>query len=91
MIRSFKHRGLKELFETGRSRRVRADLQRRAIRRLDTLDSASELVALNIPGFDFHRLRGKPTRYSVHVNGPFCLTFEWEDGDAVRVDLEQYH
>ena len=91
MIRSFKHRGLKELFETARSRRVRTDLQRRAIRRLDTLDSASELAALNIPGFDFHRLRGKPTRYSIHINGPFCLTFEWEDGDAIRVDLEQYH
>ncbi len=91
MIRSFKHRGLKELFETGRSRRVRTDLHRRAIRRLDTLDSASELAALNIPGFDFHRLRGKPTRYSIHINGPFCLTFEWEDDDAVRVDLEQYH
>ncbi len=91
MIRSFKHRGLKELFETGRSRRVRTDLRRRAIRRLDTLDSASELAALNIPGFDFHRLRGKPTRYSIHINGPFCLTFEWEDGDAIRVDLEQYH
>jgi len=91
MIRSFKHRGLKELFETGRSRRVRTDLQRRAIRRLDTLDSASELAALNIPGFDFHRLRGKPARYSIHINGPFCVTFEWEDGDAIQVDLEQYH
>ncbi|MDA9982446.1 type II toxin-antitoxin system RelE/ParE family toxin [Gammaproteobacteria bacterium] len=91
MIRSFKHRGLKELFETGRSRRVRTDLQRRIIRRLDTLDSAGELAALNIPGFDFHRLHGKPTRYSIHINGPFCLTFEWEDGDAMRVNLEQYH
>ena len=91
MIRSFKHRGLKELFETGQSRRVRTDLQRRAIRRLDALDSASGLAGLNIPGFDFHRLHGKPTRYSLHINGPFCITFEWEDGDAIRVDLEQYH
>ena len=91
MIRSFKHRGLKELFETGRSRRVRTDLQQRAIRRLDALDSASVLGALNIPGFDFHKLQGKPTRYSIHTNGPFCLTFEWKEGDAIRVDLEQYH
>jgi proteic killer suppression protein len=29
-------------------------------------------------------------RYSVHVNGPWCLTFEFEDGDACRVDFEQY-
>jgi plasmid maintenance system killer protein len=24
------------------------------------------------------------------VNGPWCLTFEWEGEDAIRVDLEQY-
>jgi toxin HigB-1 len=47
--------------------------------------------AMNVPGFDFHPLRGfKPTRYSVHVNGPWCITFEFEDGDACRVDFEQY-
>jgi plasmid maintenance system killer protein len=34
---------------------------------------------------------GKPVRYSVHVNGPWCITFEFEGGDATRVDFEQYH
>src|SRR5215470_726034 len=44
---------------------------------------------MNVPGFDFHPLRGfKPPRYSVHVNGPWCITFEFEDGDAWRVDFE---
>ena len=46
---------------------------------------------MNIPGFDFHALRGRPLRYSVHVNGPWCIMFECLDGDAWRVDLEQYH
>jgi toxin HigB-1 len=47
---------------------------------------------MNVPGFDFHPLRGfRPTRYSVHVNGPWCITFEFDDGDAFRVDFEQYH
>ena len=46
---------------------------------------------MNISGFDFHVLRGKPVRYTVHVNGPWCITFEFEEGDALRVDLEQYH
>ena len=47
---------------------------------------------MNFPGFDFHALRGdKPTRYTVHVNGPWCITFEFADGDALRVDFEQYH
>jgi proteic killer suppression protein len=59
--------------------------------RLAALDSARDLSDLNQPGFDFHPLRGLPRRYTMHVNGPWCLTFEWEAGDAHRVDLEQYH
>ncbi|MBW1834061.1 MAG: type II toxin-antitoxin system RelE/ParE family toxin [Deltaproteobacteria bacterium] len=41
-----------------------------------------------------YNFRGVPQprkRYSIHVNGPWCITFEWEDGEALRVDLEQYH
>jgi proteic killer suppression protein len=92
MIRNFRHKGLADLYNTGRSARVRQDLQTRALRRLDALNAAHELPELNLPGFDFHALKGfKPTRYSLHVNGPWCITFEWLDGDALRVDLEQYH
>ncbi len=91
MIRNFKHKGLKELFETGRSRRVTSNLQRRALRRLDVLNQANTLEELNIPGFDFHPLKGKPKRYSVHVNGNYCITFAWQDSDAIDVTLEDYH
>lgn len=70
---------------------MRADLQRRILLRLAALDSAAALKALHQPGFDFHALRGRPRRYSIHVNGPWCITFEWRDGRALRVDLEQYH
>jgi toxin HigB-1 len=54
-------------------------------------DEAVLLSDLNVPGFNVHRLRGKPARHSLHVDGPWCVTFEWEDGDAVRVNLEQCH
>jgi proteic killer suppression protein len=91
MIRSFKHKGLAELFERGRSRRVGQELHTRCLRRLEALDQAESLTDLNVPGFNFHSLQGVPTRFSMHVNGPWCITFEWEDGDALRVDLEQYH
>ena len=63
----------------------------RILRRLDQLDSATLAEDMNVLGFDFHRLQGKPARYTVHVNGPWCITFEFEDGDAYRVDFEQYH
>jgi toxin HigB-1 len=91
MIRSFRHKGLAELFEVGVSAKVAHDLRRRAIRRLDALDQATTLADLRVPGFDFHALRGAPKRYSLHVNGPWCITFEWIEGEAWRVDLEQYH
>ena len=54
MIKSFKHKGLAELFERGRSRRVSQELQSRSLRRLDALDQAESLSDLNIPGFNFH-------------------------------------
>jgi proteic killer suppression protein len=91
MIRSFRHKGLRELFMTGRSRRVRADLVERCLIRLEALDLAHQPEDLNMPGYDFHGLRGEPRRYTVHVNGPWCITFEFSDGDAFRVDLENYH
>jgi len=91
MIESFRHKGLKELFLKGATSKLHPDLRKRALRRLDTLDQAETLDELKIPGFDFHGLRGKPKRYSIHVNGPWCITFEWIDSGVWRVDLEQYH
>jgi len=91
VIKSFRRAGLRTLFQTGTSAKVRPDLQARSLRPLDTLDQAGALTDLHLPGMQFHRLHGMPTRYSLHVNGPWRITFEWTEGDAYRVDLEQYH
>ena len=76
---------------SGSSRKIDSRLHERILRRLDRLDAATSVKQMDMPGFDFHPLHGKPQRYSVHVNGPWCLTFEFVGGDALRVDLEQYH
>ena len=91
VIKSFRHKGLKQLWETGRSGKVAVDLQSRALRRLDALDGVAGPNGMNLPGFDFHSLRGLPQRFTVHINGPWCITFGWDGTDAVEVDLEQYH
>jgi proteic killer suppression protein len=92
MIISFAQKGLKELFETGRSRRVRQDLTRRCVQILDALHRAETLDDLKLPGLRLHPdSRYKPVRWRVDVNGPWRITFEWQDGDAVKVDLVQDH
>jgi proteic killer suppression protein len=92
MIKSFKHKGLEELFASGRTAKIDRKMHGRIIRRLDALDQAKRPEDLNLPGFDFHSLQGfVPTRYTIHVNGPWCVTFEFEEEHAYRVDFEQYH
>lgn len=92
MIVSFRSKGLARLFTTGSSHLVQASLQLRAIVILDIINQAKVLKDLNLPGLNFHRLRVyNPKRFTIHVNGPWCITFEFTHGDARRVDLEQYH
>ncbi len=91
MIRSFKHRDLDAFWQRDDASKLRPDQVDRIHRRLSALDQATRPDEMNLPGYNFHRLQGKPTRYTVHINGPWCLTFEWDGEDAVRVDLEQYH
>lgn len=91
MIKSFRAKALKDLFMDGKSHKLDKQLVVRCLRRLDVLDQAKRLEDLNIPSFNFHGLQGSPKRYTLHVNGAWCITFEWRETDAWAVDLEQYH
>jgi toxin HigB-1 len=92
VVRNFKSKALADLWEKGRTAKIDSGMHARVLRRLDRLDASTRPEEMNLPGFDFHPLKGfTPTRYTVHVNGPWCITFEFEAGDAFRVDFEQYH
>jgi proteic killer suppression protein len=92
VITGFKSKALADLWSTGRTAKIDKRLHNRILLRLDRLDASATPDEMNLPGFAYHPLRGfSPVRYSVHVNGPWCITFEFHEGDAVRVDLEQYH
>jgi proteic killer suppression protein len=92
VIKNFRSKGLTELWATGKSSRIDARLHARIPLRLDTLDAIETPADMNRPGYDFHELRGfDPTRYTVHVNGPWCITFAFDEGSAIAVDFEQYH
>lgn len=92
MIKSFKSKALADLFSTGKTAKIDAKMHKRILIRLDRLEQAEKPEDMNLPGFDFHALKGfDPTRYTVHINGPWCITFEFDGNDAARVDFEQYH
>lgn len=91
LIKSFRNKALSDLWSKGKTSKIDSKMHARILRRLDQLESSTQPEDMNVLGFDFHRLHGRPVRYTVHVNGPWCITFEFENGDARRVDFEQYH
>ena len=92
MIKSFRHKGLKLLFESGDHRGVPARMADRIIRRLDALDAAEAPTDLNLPGFDLHQLKGERRGvWSLKISGNYRITFRFQDGEAFDVHLEDYH
>jgi proteic killer suppression protein len=92
MIKSFKHKGLERLFTKGSASGVQADYAGRISLMLDAIDAAEQVNELDLPGFRLHRLKGdKRTLWSVRVSANWRITFEFENGDAYILDLEDYH
>ena len=92
MIRTIKHRGLKRLFEQGDLSKVRADQLKRIRDVLAHLDGAVESSDIDLPGYRLHRLKGNlKGHWSVTVSGNWRITFRFEDGEALDVDLVDYH
>lgn len=92
MIKSFRHKGLKDFFETGSKRGISAALANRIALRLDALDAAAAVTDVNLPGFDLHELQGERAgTWSVKVTGNWRITFKFRAGDADDVELEDYH
>jgi proteic killer suppression protein len=91
VIVSFRRKALRDFFIADDPSGIRPDLIERIRGRLQALHRAKVLDDLRLPGWRLHALRSKPQRYAIAVNGPWRITFEWKTGDALRVDLEQYH
>jgi proteic killer suppression protein len=92
MIKTFRHKGLKQLFESGNSRAVAPTLTGRIRRQLDILNHAPTVVDVNLPGYRLHELKGaRKGTWSISVSGNWRLTFIFSEGYAYDVDLEDYH
>ena len=92
MIVSFKHRGLKMLFENDDRRRLYAAQVAKIKRILARLDEATDIKHMALPGFDLHPLKGDLKGFwAVSVSGNWRITFRFEKSNAYDVDLVDYH
>ncbi|HEX3756058.1 MAG TPA: type II toxin-antitoxin system RelE/ParE family toxin [Rhizomicrobium sp.] len=92
MIGSFSSKALRLLWEKNDPSGVNPNALPRIRRILSILDSAERLRDLDVPGFRFHALRGfDPRRYSMRLTGNWRVTFAFEEGAALAVELEDYH
>jgi proteic killer suppression protein len=91
MIGTFRHKGLEEIYLTGKTRRIVSDQIRKCIRILQLLEVAGRPEEMNIAGLHFHSLQGKPKRWSLRATANYRITFGWSDENALDVDFEDYH
>ena len=95
MIRGFRDKETRRIWERGRSRAVPANLQRKALRKLTELNNAEELDDLRVPpGNRLEKLSGdREGQHSIRINDRYRVCFVWrsEAGDARDVEVVDYH
>ena len=93
VIKTFANRHTQELYATGKSRRFPPDIARRATRKLEYLDLATDLGDLKVPPSNrLHELaRERKGQHSIAVNDQWRICFRFVDGDAYDVELTDYH
>jgi len=92
MIGSFRHEGLRQLFENDLSKGVNPDRVRKLKQILLVLQAAQQIEGLNVPTFRLHPLTGDlKGLWSITVRANWRVIFRFEDGKALDIDLVDYH
>lgn len=93
VIKSFADRRTQELYATGQSKRIPADVAKRAARKLEYVDLATSLDDLRVPpGNRLHALTGdRKGQHSISENDQWRICFRFVDGDAYDVEFCDYH
>lgn len=92
MIRSFRHKGLKRLYEQDDRSGITPHLAEKIERVLARLDAASTPQAMDVPGYRLHPLKGELRGYwSVSAGANWRIIFRFSDGHAHDVELIDYH
>ena len=92
MIQSFRHKGLKRLYEEDDPRGVLAEQLTKLRNILARLDAAGSVEDMNLPGFSLHALKGNLHGFwAVTVRANWRVIFRFVEGDAFEVDYLDYH
>jgi len=93
MIVSFRDKETEKLWQSGRSRRLPSDLQLRAFKKLAILNAAVVLDNLKVPpGNQLEALRGdRMGQHSIRINDQYRVCSVWRDGNALEVEIVDYH
>jgi len=92
MIVSFKHRGLKRLYERNDASKINPQHLAKIEDILAALDAAKQIEDMDIATFRLHPLTGDLDGFwSVTVRSNWRIVFRFEDGKGSDVDLVDYH
>jgi proteic killer suppression protein len=93
VIKAFADRHTRELYETGKSKRLPSDIWKRVKRRLEYLDIAKSVDDLKaLPSNRFHALeRERKGQCAIAVNLQWRICFRFVDCDAYDVEITDYH
>lgn len=92
MIKSFKHKGLKDFFLSGSIKGINPEHAAKIRRILSLLNEAEDVDELNYVGFRLHKLKGKMKNlWSVTISGNYRITFEFKNKNAYILDYLDYH
>ena len=93
MIVDFRDRETETIWAGLRSRRLPAEMQAVALRKLRLLNNAARLDDLRIPpGNRLEALKGERRgQHSIRINDQWRLCFVWRDGHAHAVEIVDYH
>lgn len=92
MVKTFRHKGSRRLFENDNASGIRSDQARRIKDILAHLDGAELPQDLDLPGYRLHALKGDlKGHWSVTISSNWRILFRFENGNAFDVDLVDYH
>lgn len=93
MIRNFADKEAERSWGGTPSRRLPADIQRTARRKLRMLNNAATLEDLRVPPANrLEALKGdRKGQHSIRINDQWRICFHWKEGDAHDVEIVDYH